>query len=115
FSSRRRHTRSKRDWSSDVCSSDLSALQPGEEKVIEFKVDQKAATLWFHPHPDGQTSEQVYNGLAGLIYIEDENSKSLGLPNEYAQNEIPLMFQDRDRKSTRLNSSHVSMAYAVFC
>src|SRR5699024_11492478 len=25
FSSRRRHTRSKRDWSSDVCSSDLPA------------------------------------------------------------------------------------------
>src|SRR5699024_11264175 len=24
FSSRRRHTRSKRDWSSDVCSSDLA-------------------------------------------------------------------------------------------
>src|SRR5699024_11599260 len=26
FSSRRRHTRSKRDWSSDVCSSDLGFL-----------------------------------------------------------------------------------------
>src|SRR5699024_969993 len=26
FSSRRRHTRSKRDWSSDVCSSDLAAI-----------------------------------------------------------------------------------------
>src|SRR5438105_6460667 len=26
FSSRRRHTRSTRDWSSDVCSSDLSYL-----------------------------------------------------------------------------------------
>src|SRR5699024_11533421 len=26
FSSRRRHTRSKRDWSSDVCSSDLSLV-----------------------------------------------------------------------------------------
>src|SRR5699024_12006813 len=26
FSSRRRHTRSKRDWSSDVCSSDLDEL-----------------------------------------------------------------------------------------
>src|SRR5699024_11893153 len=26
FSSRRRHTRSKRDWSSDVCSSDLRRL-----------------------------------------------------------------------------------------
>src|SRR5699024_580852 len=28
FSSRRRHTRSKRDWSSDVCSSDLASLNP---------------------------------------------------------------------------------------
>src|SRR5690606_35716148 len=27
FSSRRRHTRFSRDWSSDVCSSDLSTLQ----------------------------------------------------------------------------------------
>src|SRR5207249_6733686 len=27
FSSRRRHTRSKRDWSSDVCSSDLEKLR----------------------------------------------------------------------------------------
>src|SRR5699024_11232432 len=26
FASRRRHTRSKRDWSSDVCSSDLTLL-----------------------------------------------------------------------------------------
>src|SRR5206468_4637127 len=28
FSSRRRHTRSDRDWSSDVCSSDLSCGEP---------------------------------------------------------------------------------------
>src|SRR5699024_12010135 len=28
LSSRRRHTRSKRDWSSDVCSSDLSSVLP---------------------------------------------------------------------------------------
>src|SRR5699024_11630506 len=27
FSSRRRHTRSKRDWSSDVCSSDLPRVR----------------------------------------------------------------------------------------
>src|SRR5256885_10456342 len=29
FSSRRRHTRLQGDWSSDVCSSDLAALNPG--------------------------------------------------------------------------------------
>src|SRR5699024_11680893 len=34
FSSRRRHTRSKRDWSSDVCSSDLNrkSEKVGREK-----------------------------------------------------------------------------------
>src|SRR5206468_5640546 len=32
FSSRRRHTRSDRDWSSDVCSSDLHE----EEKPMQF-------------------------------------------------------------------------------
>ena len=71
------------------------SLKPGEEKVIEFKVEQEASTLWFHPHPEGKTAEQVYNGLAGLVYIEDENSKSLGLPREYGENDIPLVFQDR--------------------
>src|SRR5699024_1877290 len=34
FSSRRRHTRSKRDWSSDVCSSDLIATRLDEYSHI---------------------------------------------------------------------------------
>ena len=72
-----------------------SVLAPGEEKVIEFEVIQEAATLWFHPHPIGKTAEQVYNGLAGLIYIEDNNSNSLGLPDDYGKNDFPLIFQDR--------------------
>ncbi|MEK5069720.1 multicopper oxidase family protein [Sporosarcina sp. FSL K6-1508] len=72
-----------------------TVLKPEEEELIEFKVSQEASTLWFHPHPKGNTAEQVYNGLAGLIYIEDDNSKSLGLPNEYGKNDIPLIFQDK--------------------
>src|SRR5699024_11775082 len=37
FSSRRRHTRSKRDWSSDVCSSDLlSGLPPAERDLVDL-------------------------------------------------------------------------------
>lgn len=72
-----------------------SILKPGEEKILEFKVNQEAATLWFHPHPHGKAAEQVYNGLAGLVYIEDNHSKSLGLPNDYGKNDVPLIFQDR--------------------
>ncbi|WP_435530768.1 multicopper oxidase family protein [Sporosarcina newyorkensis] len=83
-------------------------IKPGEEKIIEFKVEQEAATLWFHPHPEGKTAEQVYNGLAGLIYIEDENSKSLGLPNDYGKNDIPLIFQDKifdDKKQLNFSAA----------
>lgn len=84
------------------------SLKPGEEKLIGFKVKQEASTLWFHPHPKGKTAEQVYNGLAGLIYIDDDHSKSLGLPNEYGKNDIPLIFQDRTFDEKRqLNYSAV--------
>src|SRR5437868_6003808 len=34
FSSRRRHTNSKRDWSSDVCSSDLDGRRTGDPRSI---------------------------------------------------------------------------------
>src|SRR5207249_8490678 len=35
-SSRRRHTRSKRDWSSDVCSSDLDEKAVADRKALHF-------------------------------------------------------------------------------
>lgn len=60
-----------------------------------FVIDQPAATLWFHPHVIGTTATQVYSGLAGLIIIEDENSKNLNLPDDYGVNDIPLVIQDR--------------------
>src|SRR5207249_8593741 len=45
--SRRRHTRSKRDWSSDVCSSDLHrqrvAERPGLDGVINARAEGFAA------------------------------------------------------------------------
>src|SRR5690606_41125846 len=37
FSSRRRHTRFSRDWSSDVCSSDLFALRLSRQYAEEFR------------------------------------------------------------------------------
>src|SRR5699024_11735977 len=39
FSSRRRHTRSKRDWSSDVCSSDLSIFEYDYREVGVHPLD----------------------------------------------------------------------------
>src|SRR5699024_11762964 len=45
FSSRRRHTRSKRDWSSDVCSSDLTVHRGHDERL-----DRVVALKIMHPH-----------------------------------------------------------------
>src|SRR5256885_13107621 len=42
FSSRRRHTRLQGDWSSDVCSSDLGALERTQPANSEKKVETLA-------------------------------------------------------------------------
>src|SRR5699024_9184374 len=49
FSSRRRHTRSKRDWSSDVCSSDLtgSSIHHGLSTGI-FSIRIKVLVVLLH-------------------------------------------------------------------
>lgn len=60
-----------------------------------FTIDQPASTLWFHPHVIGSTAIQVYYGLAGMLIVEDENSKALNLPDDYGVNDIPLIIQDR--------------------
>jgi len=66
-------------------------IQPGEEKEVTFEVKQDRATLWFHPHPQGKTAKQVFNGLAGLMYIEDDMDD----PYVYGENDFPLIIQDR--------------------
>src|SRR6476661_1014573 len=45
FSSRRRHTRFKCDWSSDVCSSDLSSVAYGPEAMVLVLVTAGAGAL----------------------------------------------------------------------
>src|SRR5699024_11438407 len=60
LSSRRRHTRSKRDWSSDVCSSDLAFSQyvrPGTAAVNSLK--SKAGWLGVAI----TTGENMYNNI----------------------------------------------------
>lgn len=70
-------------------------IAPGETWYPEWTVRQEAATLWYHPHLMGRTGEHVYNGLAGLILIHDENSDRLELPNTYGVDDIPVIVQDR--------------------
>lgn len=72
-----------------------SGILPGETWEPEFTIEQPAATLWYHPHMMEKTAKQVYEGLSGLFYIEDEVSDSLAIPKEYGVNDFPLIVQDR--------------------
>jgi FtsP/CotA-like multicopper oxidase with cupredoxin domain len=69
------------------------AIVPGQSYVYEFTVNDRAGSYWFHPHPDMQTGRQVYNGLAGLFLVSDDEETRAKLPSN-AQ-DIPLVIQDR--------------------
>jgi FtsP/CotA-like multicopper oxidase with cupredoxin domain len=69
------------------------AIKPGQTYVYEFAVNDRAGTYWFHPHPDMQTGRQVYNGLAGLFLVSDDEEVAAQLPSD-AQ-DIALVIQDR--------------------
>src|SRR2546427_1049250 len=85
FSSRRRHTRFDCDWSSDVCSSDLVALG----------------------------ANQVRQAGGTMQEIVDSSHQVTAIMGDVVQ--ASMAQSARDRKSTRLNSSHSQISYAVFC
>src|SRR5204862_2615682 len=64
FSSRRRHTRSLRDWSSDVCSSDLSIVQAPQEWQLEIE-QRLVQPLSHRPAPDRHGGEELADGRVG--------------------------------------------------
>ncbi len=70
-------------------------VPPGTTWNPDFIIKQEAATLWYHPHAMGLTGKQVYYGLAGLFFIEDEISDRLDIPKTYGEDDIPLVIQDR--------------------
>ena len=70
-------------------------IETGDTWSPEFVLDQPALTAWYHPHLMGHTATQVYQGLGGLWIHDDQVSTSLGLPEAYGVDDIPLIIQDR--------------------
>src|SRR5207249_6795980 len=103
---RSRHTRSKRDWSSDVCSSDLVGPGPADEPVVTGPARQGVVA--------GRAVERHRAGEGGGV--ERIIARPAGQSGRFDAGEgVGAGPGQGDRKSTRLNSSHVSISYAVFC
>src|SRR5699024_9038393 len=87
FASRRRHTRSKRDWSSDVCSSDLQHIS----KILES-----------------------YNYSGILHLLTSENEKNNRLPNIYYENKVDgfiILGQTDKNYLKKIKSIHIPLVF----
>src|SRR3712207_8033235 len=74
FSSRRRHTRYWRDWSSDVCSSDLYNSFRSMEELKEVLI-QKAKALFLEYIQNNRTELPFLNmGLGFCIFAKEESN-----------------------------------------
>jgi FtsP/CotA-like multicopper oxidase with cupredoxin domain len=72
-----------------------NVFAPGQHAVSDYRMDQRAALLWYHDHVMGVTQFTVYAGLAGLWIVRDEHERGLELP-EGPPFEVPLLLQDRN-------------------
>ena len=70
-------------------------IEAGGSWSPTWEIDQPATTLWYHPHPHGDTEEHVYRGLAGMFIVDDDEEAELELPREYGVDDIPVIVQDK--------------------
>lgn len=60
-----------------------------------FEILNNAGTFWYHPHGEGKTELHVGKGLAGMFIVHDLIEQSLGLPQTYGIDDIPLITQSK--------------------
>src|SRR5690606_39877692 len=113
-------TRFSRDWSSDVCSSDLIAgellVPDGERQPIRVQLEHLHLPA---PTPGGTPGDALASIDPTTLPPVDLQIERVLLGDEllgkWSFRARPSGTGWGDRKSTRLNSSHVKISYAVFC
>src|SRR5690554_6978182 len=78
-----------------------AAVTDGSREVMLFSDGGKVTRF---KETDVRAMGRTARGVRGMRIAEDQKLISMLIPEE-----------GRDRKSTRLNSSHVRISYAVFC
>src|SRR5690606_40595789 len=83
FSSRRRHTRFSRDWSSDVCSSDLSRLSKdrvvrGTRAARRVRSPPSISALPLAPQGEGVEGDGVEAGGLQLAQVARSEERRVG-------------------------------------
>ncbi|WP_067571065.1 multicopper oxidase family protein [Nocardia acidivorans] len=79
-------------------------VRPGDTWTPQWKIDQAAATLWYHPHPHGATESHVRRGLAGMFILDDETGPNRDLPHTYGIDDVPVIVQDVKFKGAQFDT-----------
>lgn len=79
----------------DVDGGPHQEIAPGQTWSPDVPIAQNAAMTWFHSHQHGNTAQQTYRGLAGVLQIEDDASLSADLPQTYGVDDFTLVLQDK--------------------
>src|SRR5690625_5855988 len=82
---------------------------------------RRSSDLGIHGPPEGLRGGVVHReGLDGLVDLATPHAIEVTLEDPVGDPQGPQQLEDdpvleADRKSSRLNSSHVAISYAVFC
>src|SRR3712207_7317969 len=89
--------------------------RPPRSTLFPYTTLFRSVDLLGQAPPVGQAGERVGAGQVAAGAVALLHERPLGL---HAGGDVDLgadVVRDRDRKSTRLNSSHANISYAVFC
>lgn len=70
-------------------------IQNGQTWSPNFEVLDHASTHWYHPHLHEKTHDHVQMGIAGFIYVRDNEEAAINLPRTYGLDDIPLVVQTK--------------------
>lgn len=73
----------------------IQAIDPGEIKIYDFQVIDRACPAWFHPHPMGLTAHQVVMGMAGLFSVWDDLEAATVPGASIGVNDVLAIIQER--------------------
>src|SRR5207249_9035983 len=109
FSSRRRHTRSKRDWSSDVCSSDLQ-----QATQLEFVHSSQFTTPVAEEYAQELLEFAGENFVGGSVYFTCGGSEAVETALKLArQYQVETGEEQRHQILSRAQSYHGSTLGAL--
>jgi spore coat protein A len=70
----------------------MDVIPAGGSFDYHYPNQQDAATLWYHDHAHGRTSQTLYYGLLAMYVLEDDLERELELPaGDY---DVPLVIAD---------------------